>query len=149
MSPAMQFSLSLGIQGTLLMYDDIVLHRRRGLPKWERIGHPVDAFFFSLPIGLAAFMQSATPAEAYFTLSLLSCLVILKDEWVHVGRVGALEATLHAALFVIHPITLMTAWRLAQTGPTIGLFIAWIALLGVVGCQIIYWNFGGGPHERH
>jgi len=149
MSPLMHFALSLGIQGILLMYDDLVLHRQRGLPRWERIGHPIDALFFSMPIGLAALGGSATPSGLYWALSILSCIIVLKDEWVHVGRIGALEATLHAALFVIHPVTLIAAWRLAQTGHTFGLLLAFIALLGVVFFQTLYWNFGKGPHERH
>lgn len=149
MTPALHFALSLGMQGILLLYDDVVLHRRRGLPRWERAGHPIDAFFFSLPIAIAAFGGPTTPSGVYWTLSFLSCIIILKDEWVHVGRIGALEATIHAALFVIHPVTLVAAWRLAQTGETLGLVLAWIALLGVVSFQTIYWNFGEGPHERH
>lgn len=149
MTPAMLFALSLGIQGILLMYDDLVLHRRRGLPRWERIGHPVDAFIFSLPIALAAYHGSETPSGAYWALSLSSCISILKDEWVHVGRIAAVEATVHAALFIIHPVTLFMAWNLAQTGQTFGLLLAWIGLLGVVLFQTIYWNLGKGPHERH
>lgn len=149
MSPATYFAISLGIQGALLMYDDVVLHRRRGLPRWERIGHPIDAFFFTLPIALGAICGSDTPSGVYWTLSLLSCLIILKDEWVHVGRIEALEATVHAALFVLHPVTLFAAWKLAQTGQTVGLWLAWIALLGVVSFQTIYWNRGKGSHECH
>ncbi len=145
----MGFGMSLGIQGMLLMYDDIVLHQRRGLPRWERIGHPIDTFFFSLPIGLAAIKGFETSPGVYGGLSLLSCVVILKDEWVHVGRINALEATIHAALFVAHPVTLYMAWQLAKTGQTMGLLIAWMALVGVAVFQIIHWNFGKGPHERH
>ncbi len=149
MTPVLGFGMSLGIQGMLLMYDDIVLHQRRGLPRWERIGHPIDTFFFALPIGLAAWKGSETSASVYGGLALLSCLVILKDEWVHVGRINALEATIHAALFVIHPVTLYMAWQLAKTGQTLGLLLAWTALVCVVVFQIIHWNFGKGPHERH
>jgi hypothetical protein len=141
--------MSLGFQGMLLMYDDIVLHQRRGLPRWERIGHPIDAFFFSLPIGIAAWKGSETSPAVYGGLSLLSCMIILKDEWIHVGRIKALEATIHAALFVIHPVTLYAAWELAKTGQTIGLLLAWVALMSVFAFQIIHWNFGKGPHERH
>jgi hypothetical protein len=149
LTPVVNFGLSLGIQGMLLVYDELVLHRQRGLPRWERMGHPVDAFCFSLPIGFAACRGAETSPNVYFGLSLLSSLVILKDEWVHVGRIGGLEATVHAALFVIHPVTLMTAWELAKTGQTFGLLLAWVALLGVVLFQGVYWNLGKGSHERH
>lgn len=149
MTPVTSFGMSLGIQGMLLVYDDLVLHQRRGLPRWERIGHPIDAFCFSLPIGLAAWKGSETSSTLYGGLSLLSCVIILKDEWIHVGRINALEATLHAALFVLHPVTLYLAWELAKTGQTFGLLLAWMALVGVVVFQIIHWNFGKGPHERH
>jgi hypothetical protein len=147
MTPALNYWICLGIHALLLAYDDIVLHRRRGLPRWERIGHPIDAAFFSFPIGFVAWMGASASPSIYFILALMSCLIIIKDEWVHVKRINGLEATLHAALFVIHPVTLYTAWELGKTGQTSGLRWTWVALLGVVAFQIVYWNFGGGSHE--
>ncbi|MBK9258377.1 MAG: hypothetical protein IPM54_00910 [Polyangiaceae bacterium] len=90
----------------------------------------------------------ASPS-VYFLLALLSSVVVLKDEWVHVHRIDGLEATVHAALFLIHPVTLYLAWELAKTGQTTGLVWTWVVLLGCIMFQIIYWNFGEGSHERH
>ena len=41
------------LQALLIFFDEGVFHLKRGLPKWERIGHPVD------------------------TLSVLACLVFV------------------------------------------------------------------------
>jgi hypothetical protein len=73
-------------------------------------------------------------------LSVLSCLIILKDEWVHAGRVSGFEGFLHASLFLIHPVTLywlLQVWQNEDRGP-----IRWIALglLGFAVMQFGLWN---------
>ena len=32
----------MGLQGLAMLVDELLFHRRRGLPRWERIGHPID-----------------------------------------------------------------------------------------------------------
>jgi hypothetical protein len=31
-------------QGLAIAVDEFYFHRKRGLPRWERVGHPVDTF---------------------------------------------------------------------------------------------------------
>ena len=32
----------VALQGAAMLVDELLFHRARGLPKWERIGHPLD-----------------------------------------------------------------------------------------------------------
>ena len=34
--------LPFGLQMFCMAFDELYFHRRRGLPQWERIGHPLD-----------------------------------------------------------------------------------------------------------
>jgi CDP-diglyceride synthetase len=140
--------LSLGLQGLLLGYDEIVLHRQREMPKWERWGHPIDSFFFLLPILLAALWREQLSGGLYIGLAILSCLVITKDEWIHVGRVGALESTLHAFLFLLHPVTLYWGYQcwLDKNFPLLQLAAG--IQMAVLALQAVYWNFISLPSKK-
>ncbi len=110
---------AFAFQGGLLLVDEFVFHRRRGLGLWERLGHPIDNFLLFLPLAFVFFR--APDAEAsrwiYFGLSALSCVLITKDEWVHTRECSASENWLHALLFVLHPVALgAAAWAWIQTG---------------------------------
>ena len=78
----------------------------------------------------------------YIALSALSCLVITKDEFVHIQLCGALESWLHAVLFVLHPIVLL-CFGLAWTwGANPWLFRAQLGLtLAFASYQILYWRY--------
>lgn len=136
-------SLILGIwiiQGFLMTVDEFYFHHKRGLKKWERVGHPIDTFLF-----LLCFVYTLTfpPSEllGFGILSILSTLIITKDEFIHTEECEGTENFLHAFLFILHPLALM------------GLFFAWKLQLnqiimiqtGIIGSfmlyQIIFWNF--------
>jgi hypothetical protein len=142
MTTALVFAPGL-IQAFAMLADEGVCHRRRGLPRWERIGHPLDTLTTALCYG---WLCIAAPADAhalvvYVGLSLFSCLFITKDEFVHAELCGGLESWLHAVLFVIHPIVLLgfgVAWL---TGWPPWVFRAQLLLtLAFAGYQVLYWN---------
>ena len=129
-------SLILGIwiiQGFLMTVDEFYFHH-------ERVGHPIDTFLF-----LLCFVYTLTfpPSEllGFGILSILSTLIITKDEFIHTEECEGTENFLHAFLFILHPLALM------------GLFFAWKLQLnqiimiqtGIIGSfmlyQIIFWNF--------
>lgn len=124
-----------------MLIDEFYFHWKRNLPKWERWGHPVDTFFFLIPVSILSFCP---PSEAwqitYILISVVSSIIITKDEWVHRERSPALEQWLHSILFMLHPVVLITgffvwseAWapfRLIWSA----IFIFWIY-------QILFWNF--------
>ena len=96
--------------------------------------------------------------KVYIILSILSCITVTKDEWVHKHHCPGTENWLHALLFINHPILLTCAgliWaRYASAGPAwlkgmilrpemlIQFLIVQAGLAGIFMLfQIIYWNF--------
>jgi hypothetical protein len=137
--------------------DEFHFHYERGLPRWERLGHPIDT------AGVLAFLAacllapfSAGWGRGLAALGLASMGLITKDEAVHAERCGAGESWLHAVLFLLHPLALLSgaaAWA-APSGRLAGLGLGpaeavWLReALGAQFCltalfmvyQAVYWN---------
>jgi hypothetical protein len=98
------------IQTVVIMIDEFYFHVRRGLPKWERLGHPLDTltvlacFAFILLVPYSPFAL-----KIYVALAIFSCVFVTKDEFVHKKCCPASEQWLHALLFLNHPIVLTAA----------------------------------------
>lgn len=138
--------------------DEFYFHHQRGLPTWEKLGHPLDTLSVLVCF---AFLHFATPDTAnlwiYLGLSAFSCLFVTKDEPVHVQVCTGAESWLHAVLFMLHPVVLASAgliWYSAAIGgaemgqalaPLQGLqpvlFGQLIILVAFLFYQIGYWNF--------
>lgn len=143
----------------VISFDECYFHLKRGLPLWERIGHPVDTFTVILCLGFVIFVPfSAIAAKWYIALSIFSCLMVTKDEWVHKHHCPASENWLHALLFLNHPIVLtsigMIWWASASSAPAwiknwlnqpeelyVLLLMQTSAIILFFLYQIIYWNF--------
>lgn len=125
------------LQGVILVVDEVVFHWRRGLPRWERWGHPVDTFCFLLPLVTLWWSQEA--GVLYWILTVVSCLMITKDERHHAELTSGGEQWLHALLFLLHPVVLIFATipgvRDASAFPWL---LIGVAALGLY--QIGYWN---------
>ena len=95
------------VQALVIGFDEYYFHVKRGLPLWERIGHPIDTlslliciiFVLSVPF-------SPLALKWYIGLGVFSCLMVTKDEWVHKHHCPASDQWLHALLFINHPIVL-------------------------------------------
>lgn len=95
------------LQGIAIGVDEIYFHHKRGLPKWERIGHPIDTFSVLICLVFTLFIPySAAALKTYIGLSIFSSLCVTKDEFVHKHHCPASENWLHAVLFTLHPIVL-------------------------------------------
>lgn len=126
------FFAALAVQGGLMVVDEII-HRRRGLPRWERVGHPIDTAFFLAALTVLWLHGPGLPAVV---LAGLSCVVITKDEWQHTKLCGPLEHWLHAMLFVAHPAVLFLAFLShGAWGVEVPLLLS-----GVLLYQVVYWN---------
>lgn len=147
------------IQTLVITIDEFYFHVRRGLPKWERLGHPLDTltvlacFVFILFVPYSSFAL-----KIYIAMAIFSCVFVTKDEFVHKECCPASEQWLHALLFLNHPVVLTAAgliWPFMSKaeGPSwlhglvpsiekIHLFLivqtASIALFFLY--QLIYWN---------
>ncbi|MEO7425719.1 MAG: hypothetical protein ABI036_11065 [Fibrobacteria bacterium] len=138
-----------------MLVDELWFHRRRGLPAWERWGHPLDTLTVLACYALAlALPPTRNGLLLYAGAAIVSTLFITKDEWVHARHCGGGESWLHACLFSLHPVLLAIAgaWRfLPSPGPGLGpgtdhaffgdFLVIQAALTGAFLCyQLLYWN---------
>jgi len=144
------------LQMAVIFLDEIVFHIKRDLPKWERIGHPLDtltviacfAFVFWVPFDRSMIAW-------YIALALFSTFFVTKDEFVHKEHCPAAEQWLHSILFVNHSVVLSVLgliWPHLHEiqifsflpSPNILKFLVTSQLMGA-SCfclyQIVYWNF--------
>ncbi|HZS06671.1 MAG TPA: hypothetical protein VFD58_17670 [Blastocatellia bacterium] len=146
--------------------DEFHFHWRRKLPRWERIGHPLDTLTV---LACLYWVLLAPPAPAsvavYVGLSVFSCLFVTKDEWVHAKTCAAGEHWLHAMLFALHPLILICAgllWPARYAGGASAL-AGWIRYEGfentflVINAalttlfalyQFVYWNLLWKPGSK-
>jgi hypothetical protein len=131
------------LQGLAMLVDEGWCHRRRGLPRWERIGHPID----TLSVAACYLWLVSRPPDApgalagYIALAFASCLIITKDEPVHARHCGPGEMWLHAVLFVLHPIVFLGFGVVWWTGAAPWILRAQLALtLGWATYQVVYWR---------
>jgi hypothetical protein len=131
-----------GVQAALMVVDEFYFHHRRRLPRWERIGHPLDTLSVLACYAMAlAFSPSDGAVGCYAALAVFSCLFVTKDEFVHAKLCDPAEHWLHAVLFLMHPVVLTLAAFLWVSGGHRAL-LAFQGLLtltfGVY--QTVYWN---------
>lgn len=143
------------LQMVCMAVDEIHFHRRRGLPRWERLGHPLDTLtVLACFVWLLMATPNAFSLSIYAGLSVFSCLFVTKDEPVHSRYCSSGEHWLHAMLFILHPLVLLSAglfWYAGGQQPPS--FIRYTGferdflqvntlLTFVFGLyQLIYWNF--------
>ncbi|MFI5334879.1 MAG: hypothetical protein ACHQT8_06955 [Chlamydiales bacterium] len=146
------------VQAVAIGFDETYFHIKRGLPRWERIGHPLDTLSVLLSLLFVLFVPfSPFTAKIYAGIALFSCLMVTKDEFIHKHYCPPLEHWVHALLFLNHPIMLgaaglmwaagagSPAWLLSYvTHPS--LFFPFLAIQAVVAAlfclyQVVYWNF--------
>jgi hypothetical protein len=136
-----------GVQATLMLVDEFYFHHQRRLPRWERIGHPLDTLSV---LACYAMTLALSPGDhkviLFLAAAAFSCLFVTKDELVHARLCGPGEHWLHAALFVMHPIVLGLAALLWIRGGHRTLLAGQTALTLAFGLyQTVYWN---RPWER-
>ncbi|MEK2643984.1 hypothetical protein [Bdellovibrio sp. BCCA] len=135
------FLIVSALQGAAILLDEFLFHRKRGLPKWEMISHPIDTLTVIACLLFLAFVErTPTTEKIYYVMAGISCILVTKDEWVHRKFCQAEEMWLHAVLFMMHPLVLFTAmaeWEDSRA--------AFLALAGGVGVfllyQLLYWPF--------
>jgi hypothetical protein len=143
------------LQMVCMAVDEIHFHRRRGLPRWERLGHPLDTLtVLACFVWLLTAAPSAFSLSVYVGLSVFSCLFVTKDEPTHSKYCSSGEHWLHAMLFILHPLVLLSAgllgpaWRkqplsfIHYAGFEREFLLANTLLTFAFGLyQLIYWNF--------
>jgi hypothetical protein len=134
--------LAFAAQSILMAIDEGIFHRRRGLPRWERIGHPLDTATVLACYGwLLASRPNAAALTVYAILVVGSSLFVTKDERIHARTCSPNEHLLHALLFVLHPIVLFGAgwiWWTGHLRPL--LFVQALAAGAFAIHQIAFWS---------
>ena len=135
------------VQAAVMFVDERVYHRRRGLPRYERIGHPIDTLSAALCYAWLVFARpTRAHACAYAAIAIVSALVVTKDEPIHARACSPGEHWVHALLFMLHPIVLGAAAYVWWTGRLRALLVAELALtIAFAAYQLAYWN---GPWRR-
>jgi len=109
------------LQILVIFFDEFYFHIKRDLPRWERIGHPLDTLSVLLCFAyVLLFPFDALHLKIYIGLAVFSCIFVTKDEFVHKECCPASEQWLHALLFLNHPILLVLLgilWPLYQADP--------------------------------
>jgi hypothetical protein len=148
-----------------MAFDELHFHRRRGLGAWERIGHPIDTLTVLACIGWALFRPpTAGGVGVYVALAALSCLFVTKDEFVHARRCSPGEHWLHALLFVVHPVALVSValmwpglharavalprWLAEAKAVSGALLVQFGVTASFCVYQAAYWNLRWNPSAR-
>lgn len=140
----------LVVQALVMLVDELWFHRRRGLPRWERIGHPLDTLTIVACLTWLLVVPTAAgyALPGYVVLAVFSSLFVTKDEGVHAAACGPGEHWLHAVLFSLHPIVLGACAALWWRGET-GILLAQLVIsLVFLGYQVVYWNVLREPPGR-
>lgn len=137
------------LQGILMSIDEFI-HQRRGLGKWERLGHPLDTLTVIVPFSfLAYYPYTPQRLTIYIVMSIFSCLFITKDEFIHKTECGAVESWIHSVLFILHPIIFLCGGFLWIDYPG-NSFITMFpyVLITFFTYQILKWSFLWRPQEK-
>src|ERR1700722_1323339 len=106
--------LPLALQAVLMIGDEAFFHRKRRLPLWERVGHPLDTLTVLACYAWVLFVSCGPGTlKVYVGLAAFSTLFVTKDEFVHKQHCSGTEQWLHALLFVLHPVVFLVlaiAW---------------------------------------
>jgi hypothetical protein len=140
------------LQMVCMAADEFRFHRKRGLPRWERIGHPLDTLtVVACLVWILCVPPGRRAVTIFVLLAVFSCVFVTKDEPVHRSRCCSAEQWLHALLFMLHPVVLASAgflWPGSSPGivrfsGSEGTFLE-LSLLLMVGFgiyQFVFWNF--------
>ena len=145
--PASVLMIPLILQGILIAFDEFYFHWKRGLGRWERLGHPLDTLFL---IVCAVFAYASSwqgwSIPIFIALAIGSSIFVTKDEWVHQRESSGTEAWLHAIMFQLHPVALIAIGLLGY-GSAQGIegYPSALAIQIGIMCtfglyQFIYWN---------
>ena len=140
---------AMALQALILLTDELYFHRRRGLPRWERVGHPLDtASVVACSVAALTFEPTRGALIGYGLLAAFSCLLVTKDEFVHARRCEPGEHWLHALLFVLHPLVLIGI-ALLWLARARSILLAQAVATGAFGAyQAIYWNVVASSARR-
>ena len=154
------------LQAFVVAIDEFYFHWKRGLPLWERVGHPLDVCTLLACFGwVVTRPYSESALVVYAGLAVFSCLFVTKDEWLHARLCGPGEQWIPSLLFLLQPAALISAGVIWAMAPEAGvapqgvlqqsaaelypmLYIQVALQSGFLAYQILYWGFLRKPHGK-
>lgn len=135
---------------TLLMGYDEVLHKRRGLGPWEKLGHPIDTLTVFAPLSFITINEySYHRLIIFIILGAFSCLVVTKDEFIHTQECEAIENWVHSMLFILHPMIFAASAIIWKYHPEDDFLTVQAIGVGVFMIyQVIRWSFSWKERSR-
>jgi hypothetical protein len=127
------------LQGLAMFVDEFYFHEKRGLLLWEKVGHPLDTL--TVLSCYSYLIWGGGELTTYLVLCGISCVFITKDEFVHVGKCPATEHWLHALLFILHPLSFLSAYLLWQQGELRFLKIQTSVVFIFMFYQALRWSY--------
>lgn len=93
------------IQGIFILADEFYYHERRGLPKWEIIGHPLDSLTTLVPLSIPALLSyNKSILNLFIGFAIFSFIFVTKDEFIHGKICNSTEQWIHSILYILHPV---------------------------------------------
>jgi hypothetical protein len=134
--------LPLVLQPIFILIDEFYFHLKRRLPRWERIGHPLDTLTFLACFGFTLiFAPTQAHIQIFLGLAVFTCIFVTKDEFVHARHCSGGEQWVHSILFILHPASLITAYRFWVTVEYHFVIVIQTLLMAVFMLwQIFYWQ---------
>lgn len=126
------------LQGLAMFVDEFYFHEKRGLPRWERLGHPLDTI--TVLSCFAYLLWGQVNLNWYVGICTFSCLFITKDEFVHGQKCSGSEHWLHALLFILHPLSFLSGYLLWSHSDLLMLKIQFSAIGLFLIYQILRWS---------
>lgn len=121
-----------------MFVDEFYFHEKRGLRRWESIGHPLDTLTVLSCYGYL--LWGSVSVTAYVLLCTISSLFITKDEFIHRQQCTALEHWLHSLLFILHPVCFLAAFFLWQANEFAILQIQFVVISLFMVYQTLRWS---------
>lgn len=148
--------LPLGVPALAILVNEFYFHFARGLPRWERVGHPLDTLTLLAPV---LWLIVSSPSERniviYIMAAVFSCFFVIKGELVHADLCAPAERVNHAVLLIAHPLALVSlallwplyhasagpiAWFIQFHGREFALSAPAVVLVFPMIYQAVYWN---------
>jgi hypothetical protein len=124
---------------------DLPTHIGRGLGLWEKVSHPIDAFFLGLSFLVGHFavqQQSSNMFWLYCAISLITLLLSYKDEAIHQKECPQYEQFIHAFMFSLNGIILtlgaiMIIQKVGDNLFCLGIGFSAFSFLGLIASNFI------------
>lgn len=141
------------LHAALFYIDEYILHKRRGLSKSEINSGLIDGILYLVIVALTIFTTfNPTLGYIYISLGVLSCISIIKNEFLYPLDISRHERLIHAGLYVLHPLILYAFYISWEMNFFVTNMNYWMMQLGylalavkVVVYHLIYWNY---IHEK-